>query len=117
MTAPQKEHPHALQEYAITEHELFLYETNGFWDRTERRDISALIRSRPTPSPLQSCKYIAGELCVVCDDSTCKFYPLHNHDATIRNATLTELLAYINPDSRAGMVILEKIESIRKEQP
>jgi len=43
------------------------------------------------PAPLQTCKYIAGALRVVCDDSTCKFYPLHLHDAAIRNQTLDDL--------------------------
>ena len=48
------------------------------------------------PAPLQTCKYIAGALCVVCDDSTCKFYPLHQHDAAIaaqaRERVLDELI-------------------------
>jgi len=51
-----------------------------------------------TPEPLQSCKYIAGALCVVCDDSTCKFYPFHNHDTTIRNATLDEVYLRIKAE-------------------
>ena len=58
MTPPQlqPQHPYALQEYIITEHELFLYESNGFWDRSERRDISALIRSRPHTQTPETCK-------------------------------------------------------------
>jgi len=42
--------PQPQQEYTITEHELFLYEANGFFDREEKRDISAVIRSRPHTS-------------------------------------------------------------------
>ena len=78
---PQKEHPYALQEYIITEHELFLYESNGFWDRSERRDISALIRSRPTPSPQPT-----DEQCHICSQA-------------IRNATLDALEIWVKENN------------------
>jgi inhibitor of KinA sporulation pathway (predicted exonuclease) len=113
MTAPQKEHPYALQEYVITEHELFLYESNGFWDRSERRDISALIRSRPAPSPQKTCMCDKYTNCTDCQQ----------HDTAIRNATLDELIQtlwtdhIIHPDSAEGRYMKMLVQSLRKEQP
>lgn len=43
--------------------------------------------------------------------------PLSSALLAERERVLCELLAYINPDSRAGCVIKEKLGSLRSEQP
>ena len=92
------------EEYIITEFQL--KQLQGYVDLDF---VCQAIRSRPlirTPT-------LPDEVCRICEDCRVK------HDTAIaaqaREKVLCELLAFIHPDSRAGCVIKEYLESLRRK--
>jgi len=88
------------------------------WDIHGRKSI---LKSRPTPVQWTDEEVMkemedAFDRGVAAAEET---IDMKKHDTAIRKAererVLCELLAYIHPDSRAGCVIKEKLESLRGE--
>ena len=87
--------PQPQQEYIITEEDIqILEDTFGV--------TLIMPRSRShTPAPAlerQPCKYVAGDFCDNCIDSTCGFYPFDTqHDTAIRKAEMERVLDELFP--------------------
>ena len=122
--------PQPQKESCIHEPLCKLYQRGKFspFDKKECiGDCDYFIQSRPhtstPPQPDKFCEY--QETCARTTSATCEYCEeaysnkWKQHDAEIRKAererVLCELLAYIHPDSRAGDVIKEKLESLRGE--
>jgi len=111
--------PQPQQEYIITEEDIqILEDTFGV--------TLIMPRSRShTPAPAlerQPCKYVAGDFCDNCIDSTCGFYPFDTqHDTAIRKAererVLDEFMAAIEfrfDDTNQGRGVVGTIRGIRE---
>ena len=96
--------PQPQQEYIITEEDIqILEDTFGV--------TLIMPRSRShTPAPAlerQPCKYVAGDFCDNCIDSTCGFYPFDTqHDTAIRKAERERVL-----DKAIGLIREREINS------